>query len=565
MVEAHIRNPRTIILAVLPANIDFATQEILALSEKYDPQGERTLGVLTKPDLILEESGKRAVCNLVLGKRKPLKLGYYLVCNRGPDGDERSVEEREMMFCEAPWEHLPKDRVGRAALKTTLSSLLAGLTKSVFGVLRQEIQKELETADKQLNGLGSPRETEQQQRIFLTSIAGKFQKLVTAARMGHYSQDDAFEEDPDLRLCTSIVNLADDLVRDFAKLGHVYKFEGEKEDSHKCNHAEIHENYEEDYEEDYEDEEVKAESPQDVTYIRRSSFQDLVLPSESRSPVSIVTKPRSTFDDDISGLLYDLPEYGPPQPGIKDWIADLHRRYRGPELTTPGPAILGSVFREQSARWDTFGRCFVSSCVQVVHTFIRRALRLLCPSLDLASDLWGSISDEVLARYKRGLENAIYLARIERSLSPYTLNGLFNAEVLKSRSARLLNNVNAIPASPSEYHGRNTAVSVVALQRFAESEANNSHLNHEIHDVLNAYYKIAAKRFQDNLYMQAVNHCLVNGEETPLDVFSQEWVIGLGAGELDGLVGDSPGARALRREVEGKKGRFEKAIKILRG
>lgn len=553
MVEDHVHNPRTIILAVLPANVDFATQEILALSEKYDPQGERTLGVLTKPDLIIEESGKRAVCNLVLGRRKPLKLGYYLMCNRGPDDDGRSVEEREMMFRKAPWDLLPKDRVGRAALKSTLSSLLAGLTKSVFGTLRQEIQKELESAEKKLKGLGLPRETEQQQRMFLSSIAGEFQSLVTAARMAYYSQDNAFEEDPGLRLVTNIVNLAEDLVRDFAKLGHVYEFEGEEGDTHNYNHEVNHGV-------NHEGGSAKQERPQRPTFSRTPSLDSLEIRSVPRSTPSPVVRPRPCFDDDIAGLLHDLPDYKPPQSGIMEWITDLHRRYRGPELTTPGPAILGSVFKEQSVRWDTFARCFVGSCVQKVHVFIRNALTLLCPSPALASDLWDAISDEVLARYKKGLEKAIYLARIERSLSPYTLNRLFEAEVFGSRSARHVERIKALAVY--EYDDEPDSS---ALQRFAESEANASRLNDDIHDALRAYYRIAAKRFQDNLYMQAVNHCLVNGEETPLGVFSQEWVIGLGAGELDGLVGDSHGEKAQRREIEDKKGRFEKAIKILRG
>ncbi len=47
-----MRNPRSVILAVIPANVDIATQEILEMAEELDVKGERTLGVLTKPDLV---------------------------------------------------------------------------------------------------------------------------------------------------------------------------------------------------------------------------------------------------------------------------------------------------------------------------------------------------------------------------------------------------------------------------------------------------------------------------------------------------------------------------------
>ena len=52
MVHRYIENSRTIILAVIPANVDIATQEILTMAADVDPSGQRTLGVITKPDLV---------------------------------------------------------------------------------------------------------------------------------------------------------------------------------------------------------------------------------------------------------------------------------------------------------------------------------------------------------------------------------------------------------------------------------------------------------------------------------------------------------------------------------
>ena len=69
MVGKYLSNPRSIILlachkiqldrtplidirAVVPANVDIATQEIIQMAEDADSHGQRTLGVLTKPDLV---------------------------------------------------------------------------------------------------------------------------------------------------------------------------------------------------------------------------------------------------------------------------------------------------------------------------------------------------------------------------------------------------------------------------------------------------------------------------------------------------------------------------------
>lgn len=52
MVLRYMVNPRSIMLTVVPANVDIATQEIIEMAREVDPPGERTLRILTKPDLV---------------------------------------------------------------------------------------------------------------------------------------------------------------------------------------------------------------------------------------------------------------------------------------------------------------------------------------------------------------------------------------------------------------------------------------------------------------------------------------------------------------------------------
>jgi hypothetical protein len=52
IIKLYIQNSWTIILAVLPFNVNITTQEILKIAEKADPSGVRTIGVLTKLDLV---------------------------------------------------------------------------------------------------------------------------------------------------------------------------------------------------------------------------------------------------------------------------------------------------------------------------------------------------------------------------------------------------------------------------------------------------------------------------------------------------------------------------------
>lgn len=74
MVLGYMKNPRSIMLTVIPANVDVATQEILEMAKEVDPSGDRTLGVLTKPDLV-DRGAESRVVDLVNGSSYKLKLG----------------------------------------------------------------------------------------------------------------------------------------------------------------------------------------------------------------------------------------------------------------------------------------------------------------------------------------------------------------------------------------------------------------------------------------------------------------------------------------------------------
>lgn len=76
--------PRTdlypsVILAVSPANVDLANSDSLKLARAVDPQGRRTIGVLTKLDLM--DAGTNAL-DILTGRVYPLKLGFIGVVNR---------------------------------------------------------------------------------------------------------------------------------------------------------------------------------------------------------------------------------------------------------------------------------------------------------------------------------------------------------------------------------------------------------------------------------------------------------------------------------------------------
>ncbi|KAI1295246.1 vacuolar protein sorting-associated protein 1 [Mortierella claussenii] len=80
MIVKYITKPNSIILAVTAANVDLANSDGLRLARDVDPEGARTIGVLTKVDLM--DAGTDVV-DILAGRVIPLRLGYVSVVNRG--------------------------------------------------------------------------------------------------------------------------------------------------------------------------------------------------------------------------------------------------------------------------------------------------------------------------------------------------------------------------------------------------------------------------------------------------------------------------------------------------
>lgn len=77
--DKYIQTPN-VILAISAADVDLANSTALRASRRVDPRGERTIGVVTKMDLVEPAKGAE-----ILGDKKyPLRLGYVGVVSRVP-------------------------------------------------------------------------------------------------------------------------------------------------------------------------------------------------------------------------------------------------------------------------------------------------------------------------------------------------------------------------------------------------------------------------------------------------------------------------------------------------
>lgn len=118
---------------------------------------------------------------LGLGEEEPTPSGILRRRNRGADEDD-AIKNGEDMFGKEPWNSLLKNRVGVQSLKARLGELLNETTRREFPKLGAEISKILNTSQRELDSLGAARQTERQQRLFLSGMVRQFQELAQFMR-----------------------------------------------------------------------------------------------------------------------------------------------------------------------------------------------------------------------------------------------------------------------------------------------------------------------------------------------------------------------------------------------
>ncbi|KAF5120275.1 Interferon-induced GTP-binding protein Mx [Metarhizium anisopliae] len=198
MVAAYLESSRTIILAVLQASNDMANQAIIKLARRHDPDGQRTVGIITKPDLINE--GAEAKIALVAKNQDAikLKLGFFLVKNPSPselnEGFNMETRSRRELrfFTTPPWvnQKLDMDRVGAEKLRLFLQDLLDTHIERELPKVREEIKKSLAAIELELKSMGDARPTVGHIRTFMTSLSMRLYELFQAALDGNYHSID---------------------------------------------------------------------------------------------------------------------------------------------------------------------------------------------------------------------------------------------------------------------------------------------------------------------------------------------------------------------------------------
>nr|XP_055054269.1 dynamin-1a [Misgurnus anguillicaudatus] len=153
MLMQFVTKDNCLLLAVSPANSDLANSDALKIAKEVDPQGLRTIGVITKLDLMDEGTDAR---DILENKLLPLRRGYIGVVNRSQkDIDGRKdinaamAAERKFFLSHPSYRHLA-DRMGTPYLQKVLNQQLTNHIRDTLPGLRAKLQSQLLSIEKEV-------------------------------------------------------------------------------------------------------------------------------------------------------------------------------------------------------------------------------------------------------------------------------------------------------------------------------------------------------------------------------------------------------------------------------
>ncbi|KAG8364162.1 hypothetical protein BUALT_Bualt19G0098300 [Buddleja alternifolia] len=183
MIMSYIKIPTCLILAVTPANADLANSDALQMAGMADPDGYRTIGVITKLDIMDRGTDAR---NFLLGKVVPLRLGYVGVVNRSQEDIllNRSIKDaliaEEKFFRSRPVYNDLADRCGVPQLAKKLNQILVQHIKTVLPGLKTRISAQLVSVAKEHASYGEITESKAGQGALLLNILSKYSEAFSS-------------------------------------------------------------------------------------------------------------------------------------------------------------------------------------------------------------------------------------------------------------------------------------------------------------------------------------------------------------------------------------------------
>lgn len=365
LIQEYFKQQQSIILIVVSAENPTQNQGILDYSRKFDPKGTRSIGVLTKPDVLDRPdkvSLKPAMLELARNQHPTFKFtrGWHVVrClndKERADGLDRDLLE-STLFSREQWKNTfhPK-HLGIKSLRLILSKYLHEHILQVLPGLQTSLEKGIQDVKSSLERLGDARTSSKERMRYLIRISKRYGELVRDALEGDYSDVFFKDGDPAKRLRAQTMGLTDDYDQSMRTKGHSFDIRDEQP-------------------------RIRHELPNNPEIITQS---DALLK-----------------------------------------VGKLLEAYRGPELSFLfNPRLVGELFKEQSQKWRLLTSEYIGKVSCAVDTFLNMVISFICPSTgDTANLVFQHVLQDTLQKSLKSLDS-----KAQELFSPYTTSFLFSTK-----------------------------------------------------------------------------------------------------------------------------------------
>ncbi|OQR94252.1 dynamin [Achlya hypogyna] len=467
LVQRYLTQSRTIILAVVPANVDMHNTEIMQAAEEADPLGTRTISIITKPDLI-DDGAEAAVRDLLLNITKRRRLGYHMVKCRGQRAlangvsiDEGRAAEKTYFATHPVWSAVDPSLVGSDRLAHKLSLLLVEAIAAAMPAVFAEIDAQTKTCKAGLLALGHPMNTPAARRLCYMEHVRTVADRIEDALIGNYVGDFFYDGSVDNRLRAQLRELDTKFQESIAALSEVASKTIDR----------------------------SSQAPAIGDFVEVDATNTNTWKLEKVTNVSF-PQICSSITDEWTTNWRHLPELD---------LADLKAlmlQSRGDELSLflSYPTFANVIRQRYVSKWRSPVMAFHRGYKSLLHDFVGRAIAstgatyLVQSHLTrVASDVIELVADEALDELNRVLET---------ENRPYTLSHELYDAFMQLRMQPLLDGLKAL-GGVEDNVSMGAVLALLKAHSGMMHGTNDDQQVRELHMAIMAYIRVASMRFTD--------------------------------------------------------------------
>lgn len=504
MLEKFLQQPRTVVLAVIPCTVDIETVDILNRAKRVDPNGERTVGVFTMPDLI-NPGGEDQVLNVLHNKTHMLHHGYYMLKNRSQKELEEGADVRsvEVKFLETSNFFKNEARFGVNALVAALAKILVSLIHTSLPQMLVEIDTKTTEKRKALLEMGEdpPLHAGTCRLFALQNIRGLMTRVESEEKI-YMHENKAYKK-------------------------FVHEMHGSKPGF------------------DGEDDRFTVKAHADCYHGNtRYNKGDTLSGQKWDMPKSVTRIGEAWPDNEKAWRVYKMEHY------YRSEIMEEMEANRGKDMAGfMSFKVCTTIVCGYVASWEPCAEQFRMAVREGVHAEITDAAR--CEAMP--ASLMGKVVSELRAHVEECDADARdELSRLHRNeREPMTQNH-YLSDTIRKRHARSL--ALALPDGSSD---KDTTITL--LTAVTSNESNEARAADDMIDWLAAYWKLATKRYIDNVG-QAVRQCYTSSASIQrLDTRITSMLLKLDDGAMLALFYEPPDKTMLRHNLRERVDALERA------